>query len=154
MTRISNITIAEQPEYCILAIRKTIDFMVGFSEFSKQSLKKISKYLEERGILSSGAPIVCFHNMDLAKLDVEVGFPVSTYIDGKNEILQRIVPTQKIITAIDLGPYELQDPTLEDLFSWAKNSGYKLHGDIYYQYLNDINRPPSEYLTKMMLPII
>ena len=154
MTRISNITIAEQSEYCFLAIRKTIDFMVDFSEFSKQSFEKISKYLEERGILSSGAPIVCFHNMDLAKLDVEVGFPVATYIDGKNEILQRIVPAQKIITAIDLGPYELQDPTLEDLFSWANSNGYKLHGVIYYQYLNDINRPASEYLTKMMLPII
>ncbi|HBF9830372.1 TPA: GyrI-like domain-containing protein, partial [Clostridioides difficile] len=88
------------------------------------------------------------------KLDVEVGFPVANYIDGKNEILQRIVPAQKIITAIDLGPYELQDPTLEDLFSWANSNGYKLHGDIYYQYLNDINRPASEYLTKMMLPIV
>ncbi|HBY2914693.1 TPA: transcriptional regulator, partial [Clostridioides difficile] len=49
MTRISNITIAEQSEYCILAIRKTIDFIAEFSEFSKRSLEKISKYLEERG---------------------------------------------------------------------------------------------------------
>lgn len=40
MTRISNITIAEQSEYCFLAIRKTIDFMVEFSEFSKQSFEK------------------------------------------------------------------------------------------------------------------
>ncbi|HBY3308862.1 TPA: transcriptional regulator, partial [Clostridioides difficile] len=47
MTRISNITIAEQSEYCILAIRKTIDFIAEFSEFSKRSLEKISKYLEE-----------------------------------------------------------------------------------------------------------
>ncbi|MCC0632709.1 GyrI-like domain-containing protein [Clostridioides sp. ZZV15-6388] len=159
MARISNITMAEQPEYCILAIRKTIDFMVEFSEFSQQSFRKISNYLEEKGILSAGAPIVCFHNMDLEKLDVEVGFPVTNHsvfnhMDTENEILQKIVPTQKIITAIDLGPYELQDPTLEELFLWAKDRGYELHGDIYYQYLNDLNRPESEYLTKMMLPII
>ncbi|UDN62367.1 GyrI-like domain-containing protein [Clostridioides sp. ES-W-0016-02] len=159
MARISNITMAEQPSYCILTIRKTIDFMVEFSEFSQQSFRKISNYLEEKGILSAGAPIVCFHNMDLEKLDVEVGFPVANHsvfnnMDTENEILQKIVPTQKIITAIDLGPYELQDPTLEELFLWAKDSGYELHGDIYYQYLNDLNRPESEYLTKMMLPIL
>ncbi|MCC0656377.1 GyrI-like domain-containing protein [Clostridioides sp. ES-S-0123-01] len=159
MARISNITMAEQPSYCILAIRKTIDFMVEFSEFSQQSFRKISNYLEEKGILSAGAPIVCFHNMDLEKLDVEVGFPVANHsvfnnMDTENEILQKIVPTQKIITAIDLGPYELQDPTLEELFLWAKDSGYELYGDIYYQYLNDLNRPESEYLTKMMLPIL
>ncbi|MBT2146200.1 GyrI-like domain-containing protein [Clostridioides difficile] len=153
MTRISNITIAEQSEYCILAIRKTIDFIAEFSEFSKRSLEKFLNIWRKEGFILR-APIVCFHNMDLAKLDVEVGFPVANYIDGKNEILQRIVPAQKIITAIDLGPYELQDPTLEDLFSWANSNGYKLHGDIYYQYLNDINRPASEYLTKMMLPIV
>ncbi|MGO0881657.1 GyrI-like domain-containing protein [Clostridioides difficile] len=159
MARISSITLAEQPEYCILAIRKTIDFMVEFSVFSQKSFQKISNYMEEKGILSAGAPIVCFHNMNLENLDVEVGFPVAkhtvfNHMDEENEILKKIVPTQKIITAIDLGPYELQDPTLEELFLWAKDRGYELHGDIYYQYLNDLNRPESEYLTKMMLPII
>lgn len=97
--------------------------------------------------------------MNLENLDVEVGFPVAkhtvfNHMDEENEILKKIVPTQKIITAIDLGPYELQDLTLEELFLWAKDRGYELHGDIYYQYLNDLNRPESEYLTKMMLPII
>lgn len=159
MARISSITLAEQPEYCILAIRKTIDFMVEFSAFSQQSFRKISSYLEERKLLCAGAPIVCFHNMDLDNLDVEVGFPVANhtvfnYMDEENEILKKIVPIQKIITAIDLGPYELQDSTLEELFLWAKDRGYELHGDIYYQYLNDLNRPSSEYLTKMMLPIL
>ncbi|MFR2551217.1 MAG: hypothetical protein ACLS8D_04925 [Clostridioides difficile] len=71
MTRISNITIAEQSEYCFLAIRKTI-FMVEFSEFSKQSFEKFLTSGGEEFIFRS--PIVCFHNMDLAKLDVEVGF--------------------------------------------------------------------------------
>lgn len=43
--------------------------------------------MEERGILFLGVLIVCFYNMDLVKLDVEVGFFVVIYIDGKNEIL-------------------------------------------------------------------
>lgn len=46
MARISSITLAEQPEYCILAIRKTIDFMVEFSVFSQKSFQKISNYME------------------------------------------------------------------------------------------------------------
>lgn len=44
----------------------------------------------------------------------------------ENEILQKTVSTQKIITEIDLGPYELQDTTFEELFLWVKDSGYEL----------------------------
>ncbi len=55
MTRISNITIAEQSEYCILAIRKTIDFIAEFSEFSKRSLEKFLNIWRKEGFILRGA---------------------------------------------------------------------------------------------------
>ena len=153
MSRISSITLIEQPEQHLLSIRATIDFMKDFSDFCGQSFWKITEYLNSIGELSGGAPIVCFHNMDLERLDVEVGFPVAKPVKGNDEVKAHIIPIQKIVTAIDLGPYEEQDPTLEEIFEWIQNNGYEMQGEIYYQYLNDTERPESEYLTKMIIPI-
>jgi len=153
MARISSITLKQQPSFCALTIRKTIKFMEEFSAFTGQSFDRIMKYMNSLNILPSDGPIVCFHNMDLENLDVEVGFPVATPVNGKEEITGRTAPSQKVVSAIDLGPYEKQDPTLEELFAWIQNNGYEMQGEIYYQYLNDTERPESELLTKMILPI-
>ncbi len=153
MARISDITVKEQLEYCFVSIRKTIDFANEFASFSGGGFQKIMDYLDSQNILVCDGPIVCFHNMDLERLDVEVGFPVAKSANGDGEIHARMVPVQKVVTAIDLGAYEEQDPTLEDMFSWIQEHGCRPLSVIYYQYLNDTNRPASEYLTKMMIPI-
>jgi effector-binding domain-containing protein len=153
MSRISNITLVQKPVFYTLTTRKTINFMLEFSNFAEYSFNKITNYLHGMNELPSDAPIVCFHNMDLENLDVEIGFPVATSLCGKDDIIANTIPSQKVVTAIDLGAYEKQDPTLEDLFSWIQSNGYEMQGKIYYQYLNDTERPENELLTKMFLPI-
>ncbi|MEE0682276.1 MAG: GyrI-like domain-containing protein [Candidatus Gastranaerophilaceae bacterium] len=153
MARISDITVKEQLAYCFVSLRKTIDFATEFETFTSSGFQKIMDYLDSQNILVCDGPIVCFRNMDLERLDVEVGFPAAKCMKGNCEIQARMVPAQKVVTAIDLGAYEEQDPTLEDLFSWIQQHECKPLGVIYYQYLNDTNRPASEYLTKMMIPI-
>lgn len=153
MARISSITLTEQPKQHILSIRTTIDFMKEFSDFCGQSFGKITEYLNRFGELLGGSPIVCFHNMDLEHLDVEAGFPVAKPINGNGDIKANTIPIQRVVSAIDLGSYEKQDPTLEEIFAWIQNKGYEMQGEIYYQYLNDTERPESEYLTKMIIPI-
>jgi effector-binding domain-containing protein len=153
MARISSISLRQQPGFYSLTIRKTINFLNEFSDFAGQSFDKITKYLENSNELLCGDPIVCFHNMNLEKLDVEVGFPVANQIEGKDEIISKINPSQKVITAIDLGPYEKQDQTLEEILTWIQENGYEMLGEIYYQYLNDTERSGDEFLTKMIIPI-
>lgn len=133
MPRISNISFTQQPSCHILTIRKTIDFMTEFSDFAGYSFDKIAKYLNSLNELPGGTPVVCFHNMDLENLDVEIGFPVANPLSGKDDISANTLPAQKVVSAIDLGPYEKQDPTLEDLFAWIQSNGYEMKGEIYYQ---------------------
>ena len=153
MARISGIVLRQEPIFNTLTIRKTINFFKEFSDFAGQSFEKIGKYLESSNVLFGGEPIVCFHNMDLEKLDVEVGFPIANSMEGKDEIIAKTIPSQKVVTAIDLGPYEKQDPTLEEIFTWIQKNGFEMKGEIYYQYLNDTERPENEFLTKMIIPI-
>jgi effector-binding domain-containing protein len=127
--------------------------MVEYSDFAGNSFDRITEHLENLNELPGGAPIVCFHNMDLENLDVEIGFPVANSLEGNEDITANTLPSQKVVTAIDCGSYEKSDSTLEELFSWIQGNGYEMQGEIYYQYLNDDNRPESELLTKMILPI-
>ncbi len=153
MARISNITLTQQPEFHTLTIRKNINFITEFSDFAGQSFDKITTYLESINVLLGGEPIVCFHNMDLENLDIEVGFPTAIFVSGKDEMSAQTIHSQKVVSAIDLGAYEKQDPTLEEIFAWIQENGYEMQGKIYYQYLNDTNRPENEFLTKMIIPV-
>ncbi len=153
MARISNITLTQQPELYTLTIRKSINFITEFSDFAGQSFNKITEYLQSINVLLGGEPIVCFHNMDLENLDIEVGFPTATLVNGKDEMTAHTIHSQKVVSAIDLGAYEKQDPTLEEIFAWIKENGHEMQGEIYYQYLNDTDRPENEFLTKMIIPV-
>lgn len=153
MARISSISIKQEPEHYILTIRKTINFMNEYSDFAEQSLAKTNEYINILSLFPAGGPIVYFHNTDLEKLDVEIGWQITQHVKNKNDMLCQLVPSRKVVTAIDLGPYEEQDPTLIDIFEWIKINALEPKGPICYYYLNDTKRPASEYLTQMLLPI-
>lgn len=153
MSRITNILIKEEPEHYTITVRGTIDFMKEYSDFAGQVLNKTGKYLSKLGLFPISGPTVCFHNMNLESLDVEMGWQIVQHVKNKDDMLCNLIPARKVVTTIDLGPYEEQDPTLEDIFNWIKTNGHEPLGPIYYCYLNDTDRPTSEYLTQMSLPI-
>ncbi len=153
MARVSNITLLRQSGFHFISVRGTINFMEEFSDFSFRAFKQTAEHIENMNKLPSGEPLVCFHNTDLEQLDVEIGFPTAESLPAKNDIAVRYVPPRKCAVAIDLGPYEQQDPTLQDIFDWLQKNSFKPSGEIYYQYLNDAERPESELLTKMIVPV-
>ena len=149
MSRISNIEIKQEPEHYTLTIRKTIDFMKEYSDFAMQVLALTGDYLNEMGVY----PISYFHNQELESLDVEMGWQIAQKIENRDSMLCNMIPTRKVVSTIDLGPYEKQDPTLMDIFEWVKENGYEPQGPVFYCYLNDTERPEAEYLTQMSMPI-
>ena len=153
MSRISNIEIKQEPEHYTLTIRKTINFMKDYSDFAMQAFALTGDYLNEMNVYPISGPVVCFHNQELESLDVEMGWQIAQKIENRDIMLCNMLPTRKVVSAIDLGPYEKQDPTLMDIFEWVKENGYEPQGSIYYYYLNDTERPEAEYLTQMSMPI-
>ncbi|MFV0396067.1 MAG: GyrI-like domain-containing protein [Coprobacillaceae bacterium] len=153
MTRVSKIFVHEHPTQYIVSVRSTMNFMVEYEKVSIQTHEQIMHYLKELDILPADGPIVCFHNTDLEALDVEIGFPIPHSIEDKDSIKCHVIKQRKMVTTIDYGPYEKQDPTLMELMEWISKNGYQSMGPIYYQYLNEDNRPNEDYLTKMMIPI-
>ncbi len=154
MARVSEIMIKQLPKQHMLTIRKTIDFFSEYAGFMGGALETILSLIEENGEFPSSGPIVCFHNMELETLDVEIGFQIAQPISSMNEAGARIIPSRTVAAAIDRGPYENQDPTLEELMKWIPEHGYEAAGGIYYHYMNGEEQPQSEYLTEMFIPVI
>lgn len=153
MTRVSKMMEKRLPEMQMLSLRRTINFFEEYSDFVGEAVTEISQLLAEAGSFPSSGPIVCFHTIDLEKLDVEIGFQVAETIAGTETITAASLPARTVVSTIDLGPYEQSDPVMEELLNWIPANGYQQAGGIYYHYLNDNERPEAELLTEMYIPI-
>ncbi|MDT2523098.1 GyrI-like domain-containing protein [Enterococcus raffinosus] len=153
MARIAEIMIKQLPEQHMLTIRRTINFFEEYTDFMGEAIRTILQHIEENEAWPSSGPIVCFYNMDLENLAVEIGFVTPRPIEPSNAVQSVTLPIRKVALTIDRGPYEEQDPTLEALMKWIPEHGYEACGGIYYHYLNGEDQPEQEYLTEMFLPI-
>jgi effector-binding domain-containing protein len=152
MSIISKINLLEQPQQHVLSVRTVINFS-DYSNAAKQAYKNIMEYAEHNSLLLSGGPFVCYHNTDLANLDVEMGFPVAKPVPGNDGIKGHTIPAQKAVAGIFLGAYEKTDPLMYEIMQWIKEHGYEQQGKIYYYYLNDDDRNTNELLTQIVVPI-
>ncbi len=152
MAIVSKINIYEQPEQHVLSIRKTIKFS-DFPNIAQQAYEQIEAYVKQKSLLVSDCPFVCYHNSDLENLDVEMGFPVAKQVSGNGEIKGHTFPVQKVVLGIFLGAFEETDPLMLEILQWIKTHGYEQQGSIFNYYLNDGDRPASEQLTKIVIPV-
>lgn len=153
MCRISKITLKQLPETNVLSIRKTIDFFKEYSDFMENAGREILALIEGKNILPSSGPIVCFHNIELETLDVEIGYEIALPVEPEGDVTEHILPSRIVATTIDRGPYEKQDATLDELIKWIPENGFAADGGIFYHYLNDEEQPENEYLTEMYIPV-
>ena len=72
---------------------------------------------------------------------------------GNDEIVGYIIPVQKVVSGIFLGAYEDTDPLMMEIMQWITNHGYQQQGTIFNYYLNDEDRPASELLTRIVIPV-
>lgn len=152
MAIISKINLVEQSEQHVLSIRTTIHFN-DYPKVARQAYGKIAEYAAQSDLLLSGGPFVCYHNTDLENLDVEMGFPVAKPVPGNGEITGHTIPVRRAVSGIFLGAYEDTDPLMMEIMQWITGHGYEQQGTIYNYYLNDEERPASDLLTQIVVPV-
>lgn len=153
MPRISNIEILQKNEQFTLSIRtktqvETLPMLIG------ECYGKMSAYLEELGEYLEDVPFVAYHNLDMQNLDVEMGFPVSKALPGKDEIKSGVIPAGKIVFCMFRGAYSEVEPTYNEMYKWIEDNGFKATGTAYEHYYNGPGFPESEMLTMIVMPIV
>lgn len=110
----------------------------------------IIAYLTEKGEQPLGPAFVAYFNMDMQKLDVEIGFPVAKEIAGNGDILATHIPAGRRATCMFKGPYKDMAPTYEAMTKWMSDNGHVPTGVAYEFYYNSpTDVPESELLTKI-----
>jgi effector-binding domain-containing protein len=110
----------------------------------------ILAYLKEKGKQALGPAFTAYFNMDMEKLEVEMGFPVAEEIAGSGDIIASHIPAGKKATAMHKGPYKEMAATYEALTKWIGENGHVPAGVVYeYYYNSPMEVPESELLTKI-----
>lgn len=152
MPRISNIEILQKAEQPTISIRtntkvENLPMLIG------ESYGKMAVYLKEIGEFLSDVPYVAYHNMDMQNLDVEIGFPVSKPLPGKDSILSGFIPAGKVIFCMYRGAYSEMEAVYGEMSKWIEENNYKPVGTAYEHYYNGPEFPESEMLTMIVMPL-
>lgn len=114
----------------------------------------IARHLAILGEQPAGPPFSAYYNMDMQNLDVEIGFPVSRTLHGKDDIQAGEIPGGKVATCLHVGPYTEIESAYNALSQWMEENGYEAAGVAYESYLNDpAQMPPQELKTQIAFPL-
>lgn len=153
MARISRIELLNTSEQPALSIRTRtsadkLPMVIG------QGFGKMAAYLDSLGEHLSGVPFVAYHNMDMANLDVEVGFPVAAPLPGHEDIRYAPVPAGKRAFCMYQGAYSEMAPVYDELAAWITANGYSPVGTAYEYYYNGPDTPEPQLLTQIVMPVV
>ncbi|MFC1802718.1 GyrI-like domain-containing protein [Thermoproteota archaeon] len=114
----------------------------------------IAHYLGEMGEQIESPAYAAYYNMDMQNLDVEIGFPVSDDLPGRNDVKPSKIPAGKYVSCVFTGPYSDIEPAYNALTKEIKENGYEVTRIAYELYLNDPDViPPNELKTEILFPI-
>jgi len=142
--------VREQPAQPTLSIR-TRTPVQALAQVLGRVYGTIAQYLGELEEHPAGAPFTAYYNMDMQDLDVEIGFPVSKRLPGKDDIQASEIPQGKAATCLYVGPYSDIGLAYTALSEWIKENGYEATGVAYEMYVDDPTQtPPQELKTQIV----
>ncbi|TXT59910.1 MAG: Transcriptional regulator [Promethearchaeota archaeon] len=149
----SEFKVKDLPKQLTLAVR-TITSVGELPEVIGKVYGDIITYLAELGEDPAGMPFVIYYNLDMANLDIEIGFPVSKKFPDKGIIKSSELPSGKTASGMHHGPYEEMKSTYDALTEWVENEGYEATGiAIEYYYNNPEEVSPEDVLTEIQFPL-
>ena len=144
------IEMVETQEQPTLAL-KTVTPVSELPKILGKAFMDIVTHIIELGEQPVGPAFAGYFNMDMERLELEIGFPVSKPLPGKGDILAGNIPAGKQVSCIYKGPYMEMRPAYEEIEKWIKDNGYKPLGPVYEHYYNSPEEvPESELLTKIV----
>lgn len=145
--------LTEQPAQPVLSMR-TRTAVGNLPQELGKAYGAIMQYLNEIGEKPLEVAFAAYYNMDMADLDVEMGFPVPKPLAGKGEIKAGEIPAGKQVSCMYKGPYQKMEPVYNAMTQWINEKGYTPTGAAYEFYYNSpAEVPESELLTKIVFPL-
>ena len=119
-----------------------------------ENFHKIAAYMNGLGEEPVEVPFTAYHNLDMQHLDVEIGFPVSKVLPGKNAIKAGELPESLVVSYMYKGPYSGMEKVYDEIFRWMEDNSYRPAGVYYEYYFNSPDEvEESELMTYIEIPV-
>ena len=89
---------------------------------------EVSAWLDERGIVPAGRPLIRYHVIDMPELEISVGLPIASSAVGDRRIEVGELPAGCYAVLVHVGPYEELVQANADLQLWAVDQGVAFEG--------------------------
>ena len=152
------IELTEQQAQPILSIRAKTS-IENLPKLIGESYHIIMDYLNELGEQPADVPFTAYYildiqGFDMQDMDIEMGFPTSKPLPGKDDIKAGEIPQGKIVSCMYKGHYSKMEPVYNEVFNWINENGHQSTGVYYEYYYNAPDEvPESELLTRIVIPV-
>lgn len=120
-----------------------------------QTYGEIMTYAAEMGATVSGPAYVSYFNMDMADLDVEIGFVCEQTVLGNGTVTEGEIAAGRYVTSIHYGPYAGMEPLYNAMFTFIQENGLAPTGEsIEFYYNSPAEVPESELKTKILMRVM
>jgi len=146
----SQIQVVETAAQPVLHI-KTVTPVGNLPQELGKAFRAIMQYLGELDEQPTDVPFTAYYNMDMERLEVDIGFPVSKALPGRGDIVAGEIPAGKKVTRMYKGPYREMEPVYDALARYMQENGHEPSGVVYEFYYNSpMEVEESELLTKIV----
>lgn len=101
-------------------------------------------------------PFIIYYDyldLDIHNLDIEICFPLSTWMEGNESLQSRIIPETKVVHCLFKGDYDEMDYLYGEMTAWIMQKGYEPEGTAYEFYYKKKEQTYEERLHKIVLPV-
>jgi len=143
----------EMPERHALVIHRTVT-MAQLPQVIGESYHVLADYLGQLGAQLSDVPYTAYLNMDMASLNVEMGFPVDSLLPDNDPIKAVTLPAGLVVSGLYKGPYAGMESFYKSMTEWV-GQRHLVPTGIYYEYYYNSPQevPESELLTRIEWPV-
>lgn len=131
---------------------RVITSLEEMPEVVGRSYQQVFGQLAAAGVQPAGMPFICYHTMDMAALDIEIGVAVERPVAGEAPVGATTIAGGRRGVAVHHGPYEQLAEAYHGLTEWLTAQGEKPSGLTYEYYANAPDEvPASELETRIEL---
>ncbi len=109
--------------------------------------------MQAQGQQPVGPPFVGYGNYDMTDLDLEIGFPSATPLEGRGDVVPSVLPGGTWASTMHVGPYDQVGPAWEALHRFIVTKQRQVGGRGYEFYFDGPDTPPEALRTRVSFPL-
>lgn len=136
------IQIEQQPRQPYVAVRATVP-MAEIGQRMGPLFGQLFGWLGSHQVAPAGPPWTRYLAVGSDEVELEVGAPVATPIDGGEGVIAGVRPAAQVAKTLHIGPYDAMEAAYRAVMDWLQAQGRLVTGAMWEVYESDPEQEPD-----------